>query len=138
MNLDKAIIIATNAHSGQLDKGGNPYILHPLRLMLSMSSEESRIVAMLHDVVEDSNISFDNLKDEGFSDEIIEAIKHLTRRDDETYVEFIRRIKKNDLARLVKMADIDDNKDLSRIKNPTEKDIERVKKYNKALNELLF
>jgi (p)ppGpp synthase/HD superfamily hydrolase len=134
--LNKAIILATTSHAGQIDKGGNPYILHPLRVMLSMTTEESRIVAVLHDVVEDTNITLDDLRQQGFSEEIVTAIDCLTRKNDESYLQFIKRIKRNELAKAVKIADISDNKDLSRIASPTKTDLARIEKYNKALSIL--
>ncbi|AWX55388.1 HD domain-containing protein [Brevibacillus brevis] len=137
MDLDKAILIAVNAHKGQTDKGGYTYILHPLRVMLSMDTESSRIVAVLHDVVEDTDVTLTDLRQQGFSEQIITAIDCLTRRSGESYMQFIERVKQNDLARAVKIADINDNKDLSRIPSPTKEDIERLKKYNEALNRLL-
>lgn len=135
--LENAIILATKAHKGQVDKGGQPYILHPLRVMLNMNTEETRIIAVLHDVVEDTNIELTTLKEYGYSDEVIKAIDALTRLPEENYTNFIKRVKENDLAKLVKMADIDDNSNINRISNPTEKDYKRIKKYNKALNELI-
>lgn len=133
MNLEKAIRIAALAHEGQWDKGGHPYILHPLRVMLAMSTEEERIVAILHDVVEDSQTTLEDLRREGFSDEVIKAIACLTRRADESYPEFILRLRPNEIARAVKIADIQDNKDLSRIAAPTKTDYERIRKYDEAL-----
>jgi hypothetical protein len=131
--LDKAIGIAVQAHLGQKDKYGNPYILHPLRMMLRFRSETEMMVAVLHDVVEDNpEWSFDRLHQEGFSEEIIEAVDHLTRRQEETYEEFSERAGKNALARKIKLADLEDNMDLKRIKNLTEKDMERLTRYHQA------
>ncbi|CEH28927.1 GTP pyrophosphokinase [Aneurinibacillus migulanus] len=135
--LEKAIIIATKAHEGVIDKGGNPYILHPLRVMIKQTSEECRIVAVLHDVVEDTDISLTDLRNEGFSEDIILAVDALTRRSNESYMEFISRCKQDAMARLVKLADIEDNSDMSRIKNPTQRDYDRLQKYKKAKDELL-
>jgi (p)ppGpp synthase/HD superfamily hydrolase len=134
-SLSQAICIATTAHVGQFDKGGNPYILHPLRIMLKMDSNEERIVAVLHDVIEDTNVLISELRTV-FSEEIVNAILALTRNLNESYMDFIRRCKENELARRVKMADIEDNMDLSRIQNPSEEDFKRVQKYEKALKEL--
>jgi len=111
--LEKAILIATEAHTGQVDKGGNPYILHPLRVMLAMHSEETRIVAVLHDCFEDTDVSAEDLRQAGFSGEIIDAVAALTKQAGETYADFIRRAKKNPLARIVKIGDIKDNMNLS-------------------------
>jgi len=131
--LDRAIEIAVNAHRHQLDKGGAPYILHPLRVMLAMETLEERIAAVLHDVVEDSNVTLDNLKQEGFSDEVVVAVGMLTRKKDEDYKTFIRRVSVNKLARRVKMADLQDNMDLRRIPNPTPADRARSSKYYNSL-----
>ena len=131
--LDKAILIAAQAHLGQKDKMDVPYILHPLRMMLRFRSETEMIVAVLHDVVEDNpDWSFDRLRQEGFSEEIIQAVDHLTRRKDETYKEFTERAQQNPLARQVKIADLEDNMDLKRYKHLTEKDKKRLAKYHEA------
>ena len=131
--LDKAILIAAQAHLGQKDKMDAPYILHPLRMMLRFRSETEMIVAVLHDVVEDNpDWSFDRLRQEGFSEEIIQAVDHLTRRKDETYKEFTERAQQNPLARQVKIADLEDNMDLKRYKYLTEKDKKRLAKYHEA------
>ncbi|GAB1529592.1 MULTISPECIES: HD domain-containing protein [Brevibacillus] len=135
--LEKAIYIATQAHEGQVDKGGNPYILHPLRIMLKMSTVETMISAVLHDVLEDTDVTVEELRNEGFSEEIIAAVIALTRNDDETYMEFVGRTKQNPIARLVKLGDLEDNSDLSRIPEPTEKDHERLLRYKRAIKELL-
>ncbi|BAH44983.1 conserved hypothetical protein [Brevibacillus brevis NBRC 100599] len=135
--LEKAIVIATQAHAGQVDKGGNPYILHPLRIMLKMSTVETMISAVLHDVLEDTDVTVGELRNEGFSEEIIAAVIALTRNDDETYMEFVGRTKQNPIARLVKLGDLEDNSDLSRIPEPTEKDHERLLRYKRAIKELL-
>lgn len=135
--LDKAILIAAKAHNGQTDKGGEPYILHPLRVMSSVKSERERICAVLHDVIEDTDITLEYLRGEGFSEEIIAALEALTRGQNETYDEFIDRIIKNKTACHVKLADLKDNMNLSRIKNPTEKDYDRIEKYRKAEARIL-
>jgi len=136
--LSKAIIIATKAHDGQIDKAGKPYILHPLRVMMNVESMDAKIVAVLHDIIEDTNLTIYDLVVEGFSNEIIDAIECLTKRENEDYIDFIRRCKTNNIAKLVKLADIEDNRNLSRIENPTEEDYERNRKYKEAINELLY
>lgn len=136
--LTKAILIAAKAHDGQTDKGGNPYILHPIRLASKAKTTEESIVAVLHDVVEDSAVTLFDLKNAGFSLNIIEALDCLTRRADETYEVFIKRIKFNPLATKVKLLDLEDNSDSSRIPNLTDKDYERIDKYKKAIAELNF
>lgn len=132
--LEAAIKIALEAHSGQLDKAGQPYVLHPLRVMLSLSDEKDRIVGVLHDVIEDTSITYDYLIANGFEGqrEILEALKSVTRKEDETYEEFIERVALNPIGKIVKLADLQDNMNLSRIPNPTTKDFERLKKYEKA------
>ncbi|MBK9749239.1 MAG: GTP pyrophosphokinase [Anaerolineae bacterium] len=135
--IEEAIIWATEVHRGQVDKAGNPYILHPLRVMLRMTSAEARFVAILHDTIEDSDHTLDDLRALGYSETIIAAVDAITRRDDETYEEFILRLKPNPLARAVKLADLLDNMDLRRA-NPVvaEKDAERLARYQRAWIEL--
>jgi len=138
--LNKALEIAAKAHNGQVDKGGNPYILHPLRVMLNFCQSESeavQICAVLHDVVEDTSITLDDLRKEGFSEEVITALNCLTKREGESYDDFIDRVLTNEIACKVKYGDLADNMNLTRIKNPTEKDKERVKKYGKAAERIL-
>lgn len=134
--LEKAILIAVNAHQGQIDKGGKPYILHPLRLMFSSKNEVEQIVAVLHDVIEDADVTLDYLRKEGFSEEILSALDALTRRKAESYDEFISRIISNKTACHVKLADLSDNMNLSRIEHPTSKDYERIEKYRKAVDRI--
>lgn len=131
-NLEKAIIIAAKAHQGQEDKAGYPYILHPIRMMLCMSSEIEMIIAVLHDVVEDTDWTLSDLQKEGFSAEVLEAVDCLTRRDGESYEKFISRVRANPIARRVKIADLEDNMNIKRISNLTEKDMERLKKYHRV------
>ena len=135
--LERAIGIAVEAHKGQLDKGGNPYILHPLRVMMSVDFELEKIVAVLHDVVEDSNWTFEALLAEGFSIEVIEALKSVTKNsDNEDYDSFIQRAIGNSIGRKVKIADLRDNLDVTRISDITDKDVKRINKYKKALKLL--
>jgi len=136
--LSKAIILATKTHDDQLDKAGKSYILHPLRVMMKVDSIDMKIVAVLHDVLEDTELTKEDLLREGFSQEIVETIECLTRKENESYMDFIKRCKINYMAKIVKLADLEDNSDLSRIENPTEKDYDRLKKYKKATNELLY
>ena len=135
--LEKAITIAANAHAGQIDKAGAHYILHPLRVMLKLDTVKERIVAVLHDVIEDTAVSFEDLANEGFSPEILEALHSVTRMPDEEYEEFVRRAGENPIGRRVKLADLEDNCDLSRIDTPTERDFARIEKYRKAIDYLL-
>ncbi|AWY38563.1 HD domain-containing protein [Pseudomonas putida] len=134
--LEHAIAIAAGAHAGQVDKGGSPYILHALRVMLKVDSPEERIVAVLHDVVEDCDISLDELREEGFSETVLAAIDSLTRRPDEAYEDFIARAAQDPIGRVVKLADLEENSDLSRIANPGWDDLERVEKYRRAMGVL--
>ncbi len=131
--LEKAIRIAMDAHEGQVDKAGKPYILHPLRLMTLMESENEMISAVLHDVVEDSNITIGDLKEAGMPDEAIEIIESLTKRNHESYEDFIKRVSLNKKAIKIKTADIEDNMNLSRLPAIKQKDLDRLAKYHKAL-----
>ena len=133
--LDDAIALAVQAHRGQLDKGGAPYILHPLRVMLKLEGEERQITAVLHDTVEDCGIELALIRHR-FGVNVAEAIDALSRREGESYMEFIERCGANPLARSVKWADIADNMDLSRIPNPTAEDRARREKYWKASDRL--
>ena len=136
-SLERAIAIAAQAHAGQIDKAGEPYILHPLRLMLAMQTDHERIVAVLHDVVEDSGITLDALRAEGFAEEAVVAIDALTKREGESKMEAAARAKRNPLALRVKLADNADNQDMSRIADPTEADIARIEEYRRIRAFLL-
>ena len=137
MNLERAIEIAQEAHKEVKDKGGHDYIHHPIRVMHAMSNDQEKIVAILHDVVEDSDWTFDRLKEEGFEDSVIESLRCVTKySEEEDYQEFIKRAATNKIATKVKMADIEDNLDLSRLGTLTEKDLTRIEKYKKALKHL--
>jgi (p)ppGpp synthase/HD superfamily hydrolase len=132
--LERAIVIAANGHAGVKDKAGAPYILHPLRMMLSLSSLDERIVAVLHDVCEDcEGWTLGRVKDEGFPDHIIATLDSVTNRDGEDYDAFVRRAAANPIGRRVKLADLADNCDLSRISKPTQRDYERIEKYRRAI-----
>jgi len=135
--LNKAIEIALKAHAGQVDKAGEPYIFHPLRVMLATKSDIERICGVLHDVIEDTDITFEDIRKEGFSEEVISILDCLTRRDEESYDKFIGRIIENEMACRVKLADLSDNMDLKRIKNPTDKDKQRIEKYKEATKRIL-
>ncbi len=134
--LERAVTIAAEAHAGQVDKAGAPYLLHPLRLMLQMEGPEERIVAVLHDVVEDSDWSLVRLVEEGFSKVVIEAIDSVTRRPGEDYEKFILRTSRNLIGRRVKLADLRDNCNLSRIGKPSENDFRRIDRYKYAIGFL--
>lgn len=131
--LELAIEIAARAHAGQLDKGGAPYILHPLRVMLALKSEPERIAGILHDVIEDSGITLEQLRAAGFGLEIVRALDALTRRPDEPYAQYVTRAARDPLARSVKLKDLEDNMMLSRILHPSATDFERLRKYERAV-----
>lgn len=138
--LEKAIELAARVHAGVTDKAGAPYILHPLRVMMKMDSIDERIVAVLHDVVEDTPITFDDLREMGFSEAVIAGVASVTlteeeeagKSDETVYMSFIRRAAADPIGRKVKLADLEDNMDITRIANPTEKDRNRVAKYCRA------
>ena len=131
-NLETALKIAVEAHHGQKDKYGAPYILHPLRVMARLNSDPEKIVAVLHDVVEDTDWTLDQLRKKGFSAEIVEAIDCVTKREGEAYEEFVKRSASNSLARRVKLADLEDNMDVRRLETVTTKDMERLNRYLRA------
>jgi (p)ppGpp synthase/HD superfamily hydrolase len=133
VGLERAIEIAVSAHKGQVDKAGAPYIMHPLRVMMSLSTEAERIVGVLHDVVEDSDWTFDLLKEEGFEEEILAALASVTAIPGEEYADFIARASSNPIGKQVKIADLNDNMDMRRISDPTHRDFERLKKYSRSL-----
>ena len=135
--LERAIEIARQAHVGQVDKGGADYIGHPLRVMEMGRTEDEKIVGVLHDVVEDSDWTFEMLEEEGFAPEIIEALRCLTKLSkDEDYEHFMARVKSNKMAIKVKLCDLTDNLDSSRLANVTEEDIKRSRKYARAYSFL--
>jgi (p)ppGpp synthase/HD superfamily hydrolase len=135
--LERALQIAAEAHQGQLDKAGEPYLLHPLRVMLRVTGEPERIVALLHDVVEDSAAwTIDRLRAEGFAEEVVQAVDHLTRREGEAYEALIERAAGHPLARRVKLADLEDNMTLTRLADPGERDRARLERYRRAHTRL--
>ena len=135
-DLQRALEIAIEAHKGQLQKNGLPYVLHPLTLMLSVTSVEAKICAVLHDVVEDTDWELKDLEAEGFPPCIIEALNYLTHRDRESYEVYIERIRSNKIAREVKLADLKDNMNIRRIPELTQKDLTRLEKYHRAWCQL--
>lgn len=136
--LVRAIEIATEAHKGQYDKAGNDYIGHPLRVMEMGTTENEKIVGVLHDVIEDTDWTFEALTDEGFSEEVIAALRCVTKlSENENYDDFIERVKKNPLAVAVKINDLSDNMDIRRLPYLSDKDIKRLKKYLKAYKRLI-
>ena len=129
--LEKAIEIAVEAHRGQIDKAGKEYILHPMRVMLRGRNDTEMIVGILHDEVEDTPITIDMLRLEGFSEDILTAIECVTKRRGESYGTFIDRVLTNPLATQVKLYDMEDNMNRDRIPYPTPKDEARFRKYEK-------
>ncbi len=134
--IERAIALAAKAHEGQVDKAGVPYIYHPLRVMLRVKTTEERIAAVLHDIVEDTEVTLEVIRAEGFSEAIAAAIDALTKRPGEDYSTFVRRAASNPISRAVKLADLADNSDLSRFAAPTAKDHERIEKYKRAIEEI--
>lgn len=129
--LNKMLVLATNAHAGQFDKGGKPYILHPLKVMhyLRSEDEELQCIALGHDIVEDTDVTYRQLAEEGFTERIINGIRALTKVPGETYDEYKERVFASEDAMRVKMADLRHNTDIRRLKGVTEKDIARAAKY---------
>ena len=135
--LERAIEIAIEAHRGQFDKAGNDYIGHPLRVMAAGKTTDEKIVGVLHDVIEDTDWTFERLADEGFSIEVIEALRCVTKlSENEPYDKFIARVKANSLAVAVKLNDLMDNMDIRRLPYISDKDVERLKKYLRAYKQL--
>ncbi len=139
MTLERAIAIAAEAHAGQKDRAGAPYILHPIRLMIQMDSEDAMMAAVLHDVVENSVWTLDDLKKEEFPNEVLNAVDSLTHRDKEgeDYWDYIQRAKSDPIAIKVKLADLEDNLNPDRLNAVTEKDEKRFDRYRKAQKMLL-
>jgi (p)ppGpp synthase/HD superfamily hydrolase len=130
--LERAITIAVEAHRGQKDRHGDPYILHPLRVMARVQTATEKMTAILHDVVEDTRWTFADLEKEGFPRPVLDALDCVTKREGEAYEAFVKRSASNPLARRVKLADLEDNMDIRRFPEITEKDEARLEKYLKA------
>ncbi len=133
----RAMKLCYQAHAGQTDKGGLPYVFHPFHVAEQMDDEISTTVALLHDIVEDTPMTLDELRAEGFPPEVVEAINALSRRESERYMDYVDRLKKNPLAKKVKLADLAHNSDQTRIPNPTEKVRNMWKRYERAKERLL-
>ena len=133
----KAIKFMFEKHKDQVDKSGIPYVFHPFHLAEQMDDEETTITALLHDIVEDTDTTFDDLRKLGFSDNIINALKLMTHDKNIDYFEYVKNISKNPIARKVKIKDLEHNMDTSRLDEVTDKDLERVKKYKKCYKYLL-
>lgn len=133
---EKAYEIAKRAHLGQVDKAGEDYIKHPQKVASFVKSDEEKAVAYLHDVIEDTELTLEDLHEYEFSKEVIEAVDIITKKKGEDYQSYLNSVKKNKLARAVKLADLRHNLDLTRLTKVTEKDIERKEKYQKAIDFL--
>lgn len=132
----KALAVCFEAHKSQVDKSGLPYVFHPFHLAEQMKDELTTIVALLHDVIEDTSITVEELRDMGFPAEAIAAIQIMTHDKSIPYMDYVAQIKKNPIAREVKLADLKHNSDLTRLNEVAEKDLERLKKYKKAISLL--
>ena len=132
----KAYEVAKNAHQGQVDKAGIDYFKHPEAVASFVKTDDEKVVAYLHDVIEDTNLTLSDLEAQGFSSDIINAVEVLTKKKGQPYQTYLQSVKKNELARVVKLADLKHNSDLSRLTNVTTKDIERHAKYQSAIEFL--
>ncbi|WP_119841755.1 HD domain-containing protein [Salinibacter ruber] len=135
--LEDAISLAAEAHAGQTDKAGEPYVLHLLRVMQSQDTKEAMMAGVLHDLIEDTELDFDDLRERGYPNEVIEALRHLTKRADESYQEFVDRASQHPISRWVKISDLEDNMDVTRLDSITEADARRLKKYRRSHKKLV-
>ena len=133
---EKAYKIAKKAHLGQVDKAGEDYIKHPEKVASFVKTDEEKAVAYLHDVIEDTELTLEDLREYGFSEEVLKAVDVITKKKGQDYQTYLNSVKENKLARVVKLADLRHNSDLTRLINITEKDIERKEKYQKAIDFL--
>ena len=127
--IERALQIAVEAHAGQEDKSGLPYVFHPIRVMLRCNRNEAKIAALLHDVVEDTPVTFDRLSKEGFSEDVLSAVRLLTHDPSVSYEDYIQQLSSNPIAREVKLADLEDNSDIRRLKGVDDKAVARLRKY---------
>lgn len=134
--LQKAIELATEAHKGQTDRAGKPYIGHITRVMQAGKTIEERMAGVLHDIVEDTHWTFEDLLREGIPANVVDAVRCLTKLENESYEHFIERAKTNPIAIAVKLNDLRDNMDITRLPAITDKDIERLRKYHRTYSEL--
>ena len=134
--VDRAFEIAVNAHKGQKDRYGNNYIFHPIRVLMRVNSIKDKIVAILHDVVEDTDWTVDQLAQEGFPKEIIDAIEAISRREEEEYIDYIERVQGNEIAMRVKLADLEDNINIHRLNNIYNGGSDRLNRYMTAYDIL--
>ncbi|MBQ4262969.1 MAG: GTP pyrophosphokinase [Bacilli bacterium] len=136
-DVKKALNLMYNSHIKQYDKSGVPYVFHPFHVAEQMDDEDSTIVALLHDIIEDTDVTIEDLVSLGFSVQVINALKCLTHLEDEDYFDYIKRVSNNEIAKKVKIQDLKHNMDLSRLSSVSEKDLQRVEKYKKSLKFLL-
>jgi (p)ppGpp synthase/HD superfamily hydrolase len=136
--LGKVLVLATNAHAGQFDRGGKPYILHPLKVMhyLKTDDEELQCIALLHDVIEDTDTSWKDLEELGCTERVLNAVKALTKLPGQTYDEYKETVFANEDAMRVKLCDLRHNTDIRRLKGVTQKDVDRIAKYNRFFLEI--
>lgn len=134
---EDAIALALEAHRGQTDRAGVAYIMHPLALMCQMHTDAERMVAVLHDAVEDSGLTLDDLRQRGYPDEVIAGVDALTHREGESYDAYVQRLKPNPIARKVKLADLTHNMDVRRHDVVSAYDCERLGRYLKAYKYLM-
>ena len=134
--LELALSIATEAHGGQFDKAGIDYIEHPIFVASQVDSEEEKAVALLHDVIEDSSVTAEELLNAGLPETVVTAVQILSKKKGQDYPTYLKTVKSNPLARVVKLADLKHNSDLSRLSSVTDKDLERLEKYKKAIDYL--
>lgn len=132
----KALKLCFEAHKEQVDKSGAPYVFHPFHLAEQMKDERTTIVALLHDVVEDTDYTFDNLRNMGFDEEVIDALVLMTHEKSVLYMAYVEKIKANPIARAVKLADLQHNSDLSRVDHVDENALKRKEKYSEAIKLL--
>lgn len=132
----KARAIADEAHRGQVDKAGKDYFEHPMRVAARLTDAKAKVVALLHDTIEDTFITPEYLYEQGFDKEIVDAVLSVTRKENETYMDFIRRAAENPLGKIVKIADLEDNMDITRLEKLTDEDVSRLKRYLKAYKYL--
>jgi (p)ppGpp synthase/HD superfamily hydrolase len=137
--LEDAIVLATNAHRGQKDRNDEPYIMHPIRVMSQLWGYDERMVAVLHDVIEDTEVTLDDLRRQSYPDHIVAAVDAISKRKDidEPYSTYILRVKENPLAAKVKIADLRDNANLDRLPGVEAYDLKRLDRYNRALQFLI-
>ena len=136
IDIEKAEAMARKAHAGAVDKSGKPYIEHPERVAARLEKPEEKVVGWLHDTVEDTDLTLEDVRQE-FGPDTAEAVDAISHREDEPWAAYLMRVKANDVARAVKISDLIDNSNLSRIPKVQPKDVKRQAKYNRALYLLM-